>query len=345
MKQASRQWFAKLTLELLHQGFTQSKNDYALFIRKSSNSFTLAAVYVEDILLTGNDTSFIQRFKAHLHKVFSIKDLGRMHFFLGLDLDEGTVLSQRKFTKELLHESGITDFKHVVTPLPVHLKLQNTNFPLFSNPTLYRSLVGKLNFLTHTRPDLSYSVQTLSQYMQHPTEQRFAALTHTLHYVASTAGQGILLKLSLQLNLQAFSDSDWAACIDTSRSITGYVLMLGNSPISWKSKKQSIVSKSSSEAEYRALSSTASEITWLVRLLTELGVTNLQPVTLFCDNQSAIHIAHNPVQHERTKHIVIDCHFTREKVLAGLLQLTYIPTKQQLADLFTKYLPSTQLLP
>lgn len=330
LKQASRQWFAKLTLELLHHGFIQSKNDYSLFIRDSSGSFTLAAVYIDDIILTGNDTSFIDKIKAHLHRVFSIKDLGRMHFFLGLEVSyipEGTVLSQRKFTKELLLESGITHFKRVATPLPVHLKLQSSTSPLLPNPTLYRSLVGKLNFLTHTRPDLSFSVQTLSQYMQNPTDQHFAALTHTLHYVAGTVGQRISLNGSNNLTLQAFSDFDWAACLDTRRSVTGYILMLGSSPISWKSKKQSTVSKSSSEAEYRALSSAASEITWLVRLLTELGVPNLAPVTLFCDNQSAIHLAHNPVQHERTKHISIDCHFTREKVLEGLLHLTYIPTQ------------------
>ena len=121
--------------------------------------------------------------------------------------------------------------------------------------------------------------------------------------------------------------------------------MLGHSPIFWKSKKQSTVSKSSSEAKYRALFSAGSEVTWLVRLLGELGLTKLQPVTLFCDNQSAIHLAHNPIQHERTKHMAIDCHFTREKVLEGLIHLTYIPTKEQLADLFTKSLPSTQLLP
>lgn len=181
--------------------------------------------------------------------------------------------------------------------------------------------------------------------MQRPTEQHLTALHHTLSYVTHTAGQGILLKATDQLHLHAFSDSDWAACLDTRRSITGYVLMLDNSPISWKSKKQHTVSKSTSEAEYRALSSAATEVTWLVRLLAKLGLTDLRPVTLYCDNQSAIHLAHNPIQHERTKHIDIDCHFTREKILEGLIHLAYVPTSQQLADLFTKALPSTKLLP
>ncbi|CAO2825118.1 unnamed protein product [Amaranthus hypochondriacus] len=177
--------------------------------------------------------------------------------------------------------------------------------------------------------------------MQAPTTAHFQALQHTLNYVHSTAGQGILLRATDHLSLQAFSDSDWGSCVDTRHSITGYLLLLGRSPICWKSKKQSTVSRSSSEAEYRAMASAASEVTWAVRLLEELGVCNLKPVTLHCDNMSALNIAHNPVLHDRTKHIEIDCHFTREKVMDGLLQLTYLPTSSQLADVFTKILPSS----
>lgn len=255
---------------------------------------------------------------------------------------DGIILSQAKFTKELLTDNGISQFKSVATPLPLNLKLQTDDSHPYADPELYRSLVGKLNFLTNTRPDLSYSVQTLSQFMQHPSVSHFSALQHLLNYVHSTAGQGIFLKAGDQLTLQAYSDSDWGACLDTRRSVTGYLLLLGSSPISWKSKKQSNVSKSSSEAEYKAMYAAASEITWLVRLLEELDVTNLKPVTLNCDNQSAMYIAQNPVFHERTKHIAIDCHFTREKVLEGLLHLSYVPTQEQLADSLTKIVPSPQ---
>lgn len=227
-----------------------------------------------------------------------------------------------------------------MTPLPLHVKLNTTDGELFNRPELYRSLVGKLNFLTNTRPDLSYTVQMLSQFLQSPREPHYEALLHTLRYVRTTIGQGILLKASDTLTLQAFSDSDWAACPDTRRYVTCYVLLLGSSPVTWKSKKQSIVSRSSSESEYRAMASAASEVVWTVRLLEELGITNLKPVTLHCDNQSALHIAKNPVFHERTKHIEIDCHFTRDKVMEGLLQLTYLPTQNQLADVLTKILPS-----
>ena len=150
------------------------------------------------------------------------------------------------------------------------------------------------------------------------------------------------MKATDKLSLQAYLDSDWAACPFSRRFVTSYLIHLGSLPISWKSKKQSTVSKSSSEAEYRAMFQAAAEVTWLVQLLTELGVTQLKLVTLHCDNQSAVHIGRNPVFHERTKYIDIDCHFTREQVFEGLLQLSYMPIDQQLADVLTKILPSHQ---
>ena len=176
--------------------------------------------------------------------------------------------------------------------------------------------------------------------MHAPKDTHLAALHHIIRYLARTIYQGILLRATDQLTLQAFSDADWASCIDSRRSVTGYVLLLGQSPVTWKSKKQHTISKSSAEAEYRTMASAAAEVTWAVHLLEELDVRDLKPVTLHCDNQSALHIAKNPVFHERTKHIELDCYFTRDKVLEGLLQLTYLPTKSQLADVLTKVGPS-----
>lgn len=193
LKQASRQWFAKLTLDLLHQDSVQSNNDKSLFLKKSSQSFIIVAVYVVDIILIGNDIPSIHSLKSHLHFVFSVKDLGLLHFFLGLEVTytkQGIILSQQKF----IRDSRITHFKPVVTSLPINLKLQRSQSNLLSDPSLYQRLVGKLNFLTHTRPDLLYTVQTLSHFMQSPSHDHFSALTHTLNYIASTSDQGILLK-------------------------------------------------------------------------------------------------------------------------------------------------------
>lgn len=294
-------------------------------------------------MVTGSNIDEVTVLKKHLHASFGIKDLGHLHYFLGFEvtyLAEGISLSQRKFTQDLLLDTGFLTSKSVATPLPLHCKLSPEEGELLQDPSYYRTIIGKLNFLTHSRPDLSYTVQTLSQFMQSPRTSHLQALEHTLRYLKGTSGQGILLQADGPLLLKAFSDSDWASCPFSRRSVTGYMILLGTSPISWKSKKQPTVSKSSVEAEYRAMSQAAAEITWLVRLLSELGLPHLHPVTLHCDNQSALQIAKNPVFHERTKHIEVDCHFTRDKVLEGLLELAYIPTHLQLADVLTKILPS-----
>lgn len=183
----------------------------------------------------------------------------------------------------------------------------------------------------------------LSQFMQNPRTSYMEALQHILKYVSATVGQGILLRRSSQLSLHAYSDSDWATCPMTRRSLTGYLILFGCSPISWKSKKQNIIAKSSSEVEYRAMAHASAKVTWLVRLLEELGATDLRPITLHCDNyQSTLHISKNPMFHERTKHIELDCHFTREKVMEGLIELRYLPTRSQLANVLTKILHSSQ---
>lgn len=172
---------------------------------------TFIAIYVDDILLTDNDPQEITTLKYYLHSVFSIKDLGKLNYFLGIEVSytsTNVILHQNKFTKELLSDSCFDTFKRVVTPLPTNLKLSAHEGKLLDNPTLYRGVVGKLNFLTHTRPDLSYAVQALSQFMQTPRDSHWRALKHTLNYVYNTCGQGILMDGSDKLTLQAYSDSD-----------------------------------------------------------------------------------------------------------------------------------------
>ena len=271
--------------------------------------------------------------------------MGHLNYFLGIEVSyvtQGIVLIQQKFTKKILVEFGFDTSKATKNPLPANVKLLNNEGEVYSDPSHYRCLVGKLNFLTHTRPNLSFSVQALSQFLQQPRLPHVHALIHVLRYLNHTSGQGILLQATPQLTLHAYSDSDWVSCPNTRRSITGYVMLIGQSPIFWKSKKQSTVSRYSSESEYRAMAAASSEITWLVRLLQELGIKDLLPIALKCDNQSAIQLGKNPILHERTKHVELDYHFTRDKVMKGLIELMYTPSQEQLADLFTKALPSPQ---
>ena len=163
-----------------------------------------------------------------------------------------------------------------------------------------------------------------------------------MRYLKGNPGQGIFLHSDCDLRLYAWSDSDWASCPLTRRSLTGWFVSLGNSPISWKTKKQHTVSRSSAEAEYRSMATTTCEVKWLKGLLLALGVTHTTAVILHCDSQAALHIAANPVFHERTKHIEVDCHFVRDEVRAGLIRPIYVSTHVQLADLFTKALGKQQ---
>ena len=276
-----------------------------------------------------------------LDQAFSIKDLGTLKFFLGLEVarsSHGIHLCQRKYVLDILSDSGMLGSRPTSTPMDYSTRLNALMGTPLSNTSAssYCRLIGRLIYLTNTRPDITHVVQQLSQYMANPTTAYSQAAFHVFRYLKGTPGSGIFLAAQGSPQLKAFSDSDWAGCRDTRRSITDFSIYLGNSLISWQSKKQSTVSQSSSEVEYRALASTMCELHWLTYLLHDFHVSFIQPVTLYCDNQSAIQIASNPVFHERTKHIEIDCHIVRDKVNSGILKLLPVSSSMQLADIFTK---------
>uniref|UniRef100_A0A2N9IX68 Integrase catalytic domain-containing protein n=1 Tax=Fagus sylvatica TaxID=28930 RepID=A0A2N9IX68_FAGSY len=345
LKQASRQWFAKFSSTILKQGFVQSKSDYSLFTRVQGTVFMALLVYVDDILIASNDMPSVHALKESLHAEFKLKDLGPLKYFLGLEVarsTKGISLCQRKYALDILSDSGLLASKPVATPMEQNLKMSQSTGDLLDDPSIYRRLVGRLLYLTVTRPDISYSVQKLSQFMSRPTNAHLTAANRVLRYIKGTSGQGLFFPSDCSLQLKAFSDSDWAGCPDTRRSITGYCVYLGDSLISWKSKKQHTVSRSSAEAEYRAMASVVCELMWLLPLLTELQSHHPKEALLFCDSQAAIHIAANPVYHERTKHIELDCHLIREKIQAGLVRTLHVTSQNQLADIMTKALGSVQ---
>ena len=230
----------------------------------------------------------------------------------------------------------MTGVKPARFPLSQGLNLSAITGPFISDPAVYRQLVGRLLYLTLTRLDISYAVQHLSQFLQQPTEPHYQPALHVLKYLKGTASKGFYYPADCDFCLTAYTDADWGTCRQSARSLTGYCIFLGSSLVSWKTKTQKTVAKSSTEAEYRAMSANTSELEWLHSLLHDFHIPSPLPITMYCDNKAAMHIAANPVFHERTKHLRIDCHYTIDKLLEGFLQTSYVPSKEQLADLMTK---------
>lgn len=226
--------------------------------------------------------------------------------------------------------------KPLQLPMESQLKLTPTTGEPLTDPGSYQKLLGKLIYLTVTRPDLAFPVQILSQFMHQPTTCHMQAAKRVLRYVIGTISQGLLLASKYAAKLTAFCDSDWASCPTTRRSTTGYCIFLGESPISWKTKKQTVVARSSAEAEYRAMALTTCEVTWLSALLKDMGIKNLPPTVIKCDNQAALAITANPVLHEKTKHVEIDCHYVRDQLKEGKIITSKVASTEQVADLLTK---------
>lgn len=208
--------------------------------------------------------------------------------------------------------------------------------------TYYQKLIGKLIYLTLTRPDISYSVQCLSQFMHRPLNSHIKLAFRLLKYLKLSPSRGICFDNIAEPLLTAFVDSDYGKCLSSRRSVTGYGLFFGNSLVSWKSKKQATVSRSSAEAEYRALATVVCEVIWVLKIFKDLNITTLTPVKVLCDNKSALQIAANPVFHERTKHFEMDLHFVREKILNGVIKTERVESSENVADIFTKGLVAYQ---
>nr|GFA50674.1 retrovirus-related Pol polyprotein from transposon TNT 1-94 [Tanacetum cinerariifolium] len=306
LKQAPRAWYDELSKFLISKGFTKGTIDPTLFTIRYGDDILLVQIYVDDIIFGSTNPKYSKRFEKLMHSRFEMSLMGEMKFFLGLQIHQsprGIFMNQAKYTLEILHKHGMDKGQSIGTPIATKPKLDADLRGSPVDQTDYRNKIGSLMYLTSSRPDI---VQA------YPKGSSF--------------------------ELTAFSDADHARCIDSRKSTSGGIQFLGDKLVSWMSKKQNCTVMSSAEAEYVALSASYAQVMWMRTQLQDSGF-NYNKIPLYCDSQSAIAISCNPVQHSRTKHIHTRYHFIKEQVENGIIELYFVRTKYQLADMFTKALP------
>lgn len=303
---------------------------------------------MDDIIITSSAPSLIQSLITRLNVKFALKQLGQLDYFLGIKvkhLKNGSLLlTQSKYTKELLARANMADSKGIASPMVSSLKLSRFGTDSLSDLHHYRSIVGALQYATLTHPEIAYSVNKVCQFVANPLNSHWQAVKRILRYLKGTMFHGLLLQPAVNSTffpLYAYCDADWASDPEDRRSTSGYCIFFGPNLVSWCSKKQPLVARSSTEAEYRSMAHTTAELLWIQSILAELGVQFTTP-KLLCDNQGVVLLAHNPVLHARTKHMELDIHFVREKVNAKALIVEHVPAAAQLADSFTKPLSSSR---
>lgn len=344
LKQAPRAWNARFSSFMTKLGFVTTKSDASLFVYKHKGDLAYLLLYVDDIILTGSSSLLLQNITSRLKQEFPMSDMGRLSYFLGIKVDynkAGIFLSQKHYASEIIERAEMSHCKPISTPADVNSKLSADVGDKVPDPKQYRSLAGALQYLTITRPDIAYVVQQVCLFMHDPRTPHLTALKRIIRYIQGTQGHSLQMFKSKVDTLIAYSDADWAGCPDTRRSTSGYCVYLGDNLISWSSKRQQTVSRSSAEAEYRGVANTVAETCWIRNLLLELHHPLSRATLVFCDNISSVYMSVNPVKHQRTKHVELDLHFVREKVALGQVKVLHVPTSSQYADIFTKGLPTS----
>ncbi|KAJ0927704.1 putative RNA-directed DNA polymerase [Helianthus annuus] len=339
LKQSPRAWFGRFTLAMKKYGFQQSNSDHTLFLKRRGKFVTCLIIYVDDMIITGNDEEEIKKLKANLFMEFEMKDLGRLKYFLGIEVmrsKQGIFICQKKYILDLLAETGMIDCKPADTPMIMNHKLHMEEEAELADRERYQRLVGKLIYLSHTRPDIAYAVGVVSQFMHQPQVSHMEAVWRIIRYLKGTTSYGILFQPNKHLKIQAYTDADWAGDKGNRRSTSGYFTLVGGNLVTWKSKKQKVVALSSAEAEFRGIARGLAEVLWIRKLLSEIGFSQTSASSIMCDNEAAIQISENPVQHDRTKHVEVDRHFIKEKLEAGIIELPFVRSEDQLADILTK---------
>ncbi|KAL8104492.1 hypothetical protein AgCh_028637 [Apium graveolens] len=347
LKQSPRTWFGKFQRAMVRFGYKQGNSDHTMFVKRKGEKITVLIVYVDDIVITSNDTCEIADVKRRLASEFEMKDLGKLRYFLGIEVSRspgGIFLSQRKYTLDLLNETDVLGCRPADSPIEANHKLYGDTGDTV-DITRYQRLVGRLIYLSHTRQDIAYVVGVVSRYMHDPRQPHLDAVYMILRYLKAAPGKGVMFTNNEHLGVESYTNADWVGCLDDRRSTSGYYTFVGCNLVTWRNKKQLVVALSSAEAEYQAMARGVRELLWIRLFLTELGLTSDTPMKLHCDNKSAIAIAHDPVQHDRAKHIEIDRHFIKENINNNVISIQFVRSEDQRADVLTKGLSGKMIHP
>ncbi|GJW85674.1 ribonuclease H-like domain, reverse transcriptase, RNA-dependent DNA polymerase [Tanacetum coccineum] len=347
LRQAPRAWNIKLDNTLKSLDFKKCALEQAIYTKTSKDSTLLIGVYVDDLIITGAPKKEIDKFKAQMKEKFEMSDLGLLAYYLGIEVTQANgdiSIKQSAYASKILKEAGMIDCNETLIPMDPGTRLTKITEGTMVDSTEYRSIIGCLRYLLHTRPDLSYSVGLLSRFMQEPKEQHMKAIRQVLRYVKGTKDYGITYKHNGGNKIHGFSDSSYGVNTQEGKGTTGIIFYYGESPISWSTQKQATVALSSCESEFIAATAAATQALWLKRLLGKLTQSQEEKITIQVDNKSAIALMKNPVFHGRSKHIDIKYHFIRECMEREDIQVEFINGEYQKADILTKALPKIRFL-
>lgn len=336
--------FSRLESYFLRKGFQRSNYEQTLFIKKDEQGSILAvSMYVDDLMFTGNNERMMTVFKRSMKEEFDNTDLGKMHFFLGIEVvqkRDGIFICQKKYASEVLLRFGLNECNPVTNPMVPDQKLHKDETGNKVNETYFKQIIGSLMYFTAMRPDLVFTVSLLSRFMSCPTNLHLQVAKIILRYVRGTLNYGILYQKHETYDLIGYTDSDYAGDLGDMKSTSGYTFMLSGGAIAWSSKKQPIVALSSTQVEFVATAACAFQAVWMRRILEELGRQQKGNIVIFCDNSSMNNLSKNPMVHGRSKHIDVRFHFLRELSKEGVIDFQFCRSQDQVADLMTKSLKS-----
>jgi len=351
-KQAARQWNQRIHDHMIKFGFKQTEADQCVYLRNSGKEKIIIVIYVDDLIVMASSKKSIEEVSKQLKSEFDIKELGELKYCLGIQVTRDRSRKILKINQESMIERvserfQVSDCKPTYLPADANSKLikssEDDQRKAAGRP--YRELVGSLMYLmVCTRPDISNSVGEVSRFCENFGIDHWNAALKILKYLKTTKDMSLVFDGSHPDQVVAYADASWASDQDTGRSVTGYVVTVNGSSVSWKSQRQQTVAMSSTEAEYMALFAVVQEVIWMKRFLDQVSPKHTsQEIIVYQDNKSAILLASNPTQHSRTKHINTKFHFVREQVTSGQVKLQYLPTEDMTADILTKAVSGVKL--